>query len=152
MRILFRILVAFAALLLAGSMVPYAAAADPAPSKCSHRDINYGQGEFICVAPGYAQVCDTGNTWKAPENNAPYKDLCDKAARTVDPPAQCIYHDVKYTPGASICVGKNFPLKCSADGSWTTDDYNVPEKCKNAQIPSPTYPAAPATSSAAKSP
>jgi hypothetical protein len=143
MRAPFSILVALAALLLAGSNVSYAAAADPAPPPtCSHGGINYGQGEFVCVAPGYAQICGTNNTWKVPENDPPYNGLCAKA-----PPAQCIYHDVRYTTGASICVGPNYPMRCSENGSWGLDQDarpNVKDSCKNAQIPSPTYPASPA--------
>jgi hypothetical protein len=155
MRAPFRILVAVAALLLAGSNVSYAAAAEPAPSTCSHGGVNYGQGEFICVAPGYAQICDTNNTWKAPESHAPYDGLCAaKATQIIVPPAQCIYHDVRYTTGASICVGPNYPMKCTEKGSWDLDQRappNVKDLCKNAQIPSPTYPASPASTTASKS-
>jgi hypothetical protein len=153
MRVLCRILVNLAAFFLAGSMVPNANAADPPPSKCSHRDINFGQGEFICVAPGYAQICDN-NSWKAPEKSTPYNDICAKFQVFVSP-SQCIYHDVKYTTGSIICVGPNFSIGCTENGIWALDQDTLKRSkedaaCKNAQIPTPTYPAAPSTSSATK--
>jgi hypothetical protein len=149
MRAPFSVLVALAALLRAGPIVSYPAAAEPAPSGCSHGGINYGQGEFICVAPGYVQICDNNNTWKAPEKDARYDGPCASAT------AQCIYHDVRYTAGASICVGPNRPMECTGSGSWIVDERVWPNvkdsSCKNAQIPSPTYPASPASATASKS-
>ena len=147
MQVPSRILFASAVLLLASAKPSYAAPDTP-PSSCSHRDINYGHGNYICVAPGYAQVCDTNNTWKTPEKDPPYDTLCAKAVQVFDPPAQCIYHDVKYSSGSSICVGPNFPMLCTETGSWIKDVEAakiVKDVCPHAQIPSPTYPAAPAS-------
>ena len=100
---------------------------------------------MICVAPGYAQVCDK-DAWKAPAKD----DVCAKAEVAVPGTFlnQCIYHDVRYAVGAKICVGPNFGLTCKNDG-WTDGDHNLHKTCEHAQIPAPTYPASPDKSTTA---
>jgi hypothetical protein len=155
------LLVAFATLLMEGSVAAYAAGADaapgdtsppkppkpPKPSECQYRDAKYGEGAMICVAPGFAQICDDKSKWSDPTQAAPYHEVCAHAQISVPgtPTVQCLYHDVKYVPGAKICVGPKYGLLCSPDGVWTTDlDASFEDACAKAQIPAPTYPAAPA--------
>jgi hypothetical protein len=148
-------LVAFATLLMEGSMVAYAVAADDAPGdkskkppECEYRDAKYGEGAMICVAPGFAQICGDKSKWGDPTQAAPYDKVCASAKISVPgaPPVQCLYHDVKYVPGSKICVGPYYGLACTDDGKWVPepDDTGFKISCANAQIPAPTYPAAPA--------
>jgi hypothetical protein len=148
------LLVAFATLLMEGSVAAYAAGADAAPgdkskkpSECEYRDAKYGEGAMICVAQGFAQICGDKSKWGDPTQAAPYNAVCEHAQISVPgtPTVQCLYHDVKYVPGAKICVGPKYGLLCSPDGVWTTDlDASFESACDKAQIPAPTYPAAPA--------
>jgi hypothetical protein len=142
----FRFLVVLAVLLHVGSIVSCAAAADSANAAtgCLYRDAHYGTNAVICVAPGFAQLCDKDNTWKPPAKDPPYNEVCANAKISIPgtPPAQCTYHDVKYAIGATICVGPNFGLSCNDNGSWDRDP-NLKKACDHAQIPAPTYPASP---------
>jgi hypothetical protein len=151
-------LVAFATLLMEGSMVAYAAAAEaapgdtsppkppepPKPSQCLYGDAKYGQGAVICVAPQFGQQCGKDSKWDSPTKEAPFDTICAGARASVPgvPPAQCIYHDVKYAPDAMICVAPSYMQICGNAGVWSPAVRFDP--CKNAQIPAPTYPAAPA--------
>jgi hypothetical protein len=148
-------LVAFATLLMEGSVAAYAAGADDAPgdkskkpSECEYRDAKYGEGAMICVAQGFAQICGDKSKWSDPTQAAPYDKVCANAKISVPgaPPVQCLYHDVKYAVGAKICVGPYYGLACIADGEWVPepDTTGFKKSCANAQIPAPTYPAAPA--------
>jgi hypothetical protein len=148
MRAPIRSLAAVATLLVAGSMVPNADAADPAspaPPQCLYRDAKYGLGATICVAPQFGQQCNKDSAWTDPTNKDPFDKVCASAKISVPgiPPAQCIYHDVKYAPGAIICVAPKVRQMCNIDGGWTTPSGD--DNCKNAQTPAPTYPAAPAS-------
>jgi hypothetical protein len=157
MRVPFGSLAAFATFLVAGSIlvarstVSYAAAADTAPGdtaqkvpECLYRDAHYGPGAVICVAPQFGQRCDKG-TWTKPTSEESFDKICASAKISVPgiPPAQCMYHDVKYAPGAMICVAPHFGLICNTDGGWNPAG-GFEKACANAQIPAPTYPAAPA--------
>lgn len=154
MRAPFRSLAAVTTLLVAGSMVPNADAADPAPAappappappQCLYRDAKYGLGAVICVAPQFGQQCNKDSAWTDPTNKDPFDKVCASAKISVPgiPPAQCIYHDVKYAPGAIICVAPEYGQMCLPDGGWgVPSDF---EGCKNAQVPAPTYSAAPAS-------
>jgi len=152
MRATFFCLAAFATLLVAGSMVPDADAADPAPadtgksSQCLYGDAKYGLGAVICVAPGFGQICGDKDTWGKPTSGDPFDRICARAQTSVPgvPPAQCIYHDVKYGPNARICVAPGSAQICGVDGTWGPAISNVKE-CDNAQVPAPTYPAPPAS-------
>lgn len=148
MRAPFRISATCATLFVAGSMASYAAAADAEKkvSECQYRDAHYGPGAVICVAPGFGQECDDKSTWTKPTSADSLDKICASAKIPVPglPPAQCIYHDVKYAPGALICVAPNFGQICNADGGWNPI-ASFERPCANAQIPAPTYPAAPAT-------
>jgi hypothetical protein len=145
-------LVAFATLLTEGPMVAYAAGDDDGSGdtkkkktpECEYRDAKYGEGATICVAPGFAQICGEKSKWGEPTPTA----VCANAKVSVPgaPPVQCLYHDVKYVPGSKICIGPSYGLACTQDGEWTTDlDARIKTVCAAAQIPAPTYPAAPAS-------
>jgi hypothetical protein len=158
MRVPFRSLAAFAALLMAGSIVPYAAADDTPPKKdvpeCLYRDAHYGLGAVICVALQFGQQCGEGGKWELPTDKNDFSKVCAKAQTPIPGilPVQCIYHDVNYALGAIICVGPRYGLKCESNSEWKKpkDSGTLEEVCRNAQIPSPISSAAPATS--AKSP
>ncbi|MGA2793786.1 MAG: hypothetical protein ABSE69_09655 [Roseiarcus sp.] len=144
---MFRASAAFATLLMARSMVAEAGAVDAGPTKpplCSYRDANYGPNAVICVAPEFGQTCGKDGTWLPPAS----EKACANAQIPVPgiPPAQCMYHDVKYSPNAVICVAPRFGQICNTDGVWkpATDGGGFDKACANAQIPAPTYPAAPA--------
>lgn len=168
MRALFGSLAAVAVLLVAWLMAPDADAAEsvppasgapaaaaapvdtgkpadagkPAPPpQCLYRDAKYGLGAVICVAPKFGQQCDKDGKWTGPMN----EEACAGAQIYVPgfPPAQCIYHDVKYAPNALICVAPSVGQVCGTDGVWSPVTGFGP--CKNAPIPAPTYPAAPAS-------
>ncbi len=145
MRGPFRSLAAVTTLMMAGSMVPNADAADPAPPQCLFRDAKYGLGAVICLAPQFGQQCNKDGAWTDPTNKDPFDKVCASAKISVPgiPPAQCIYHDVKYAPGAIICVAPKNGQMCLTDGGWgVPSDFGG---CNDAQIPAPTYPAAPAS-------
>lgn len=152
MRAPFRSLSAFATLLVAGWMVPDGAVADPPPgdtgkpSQCLYGDAKYGLGAVICVAPQFGQQCGKDSKWDPPTKEAPFDTICARARASVPgvPPAQCIYHDVKYAPDAMICVAPGYMQICGTAGVWSPAAPFGP--CENAQIPAPTYPAAPAAS------
>jgi hypothetical protein len=151
MRALFKSLAAFATVLVAGSTVSYAAAADAAPAdaekkppECVFRDAHYGPGAVICVAPQFGQQCTNG-AWTKPTSDDSFNKICASAQIPVPgiPAAQCLYHDVKYAPGAMICVAPRVAQICNTDGGWAPPE-DFEHACANAQIPAPTYPAAPA--------
>jgi hypothetical protein len=100
----------------------------------------------ICVAQAFGQQCHNDGTWEKPTNQDPIDKVCAGAKISVPgtPPAQCIYHDVKYAPGAVICVAPEFGQACSSDGVWGPASTEFDKKCDKAQIPAPTYPTAPA--------
>jgi hypothetical protein len=142
MRAPFFSLAALATLLLAGSVAPDADAADSPPS-CSYGGLPYGNGAVICVAPKFGQKCDDKGKWGDPMNEHPFDTLCARAPDSVPgvPPIQCTYHDVKYSPGAKICVAPKFEQTCRTDGGW--DSVASVDACTNAQIPTPTGAAPP---------
>ena len=141
MRAPFRSLAAFATLLVASSMVPDADAADPAPaaadpapadkgkapadtgksSQCSYGGLAYGDGAVICVAPKFGQKCDDKGKWGAPRRTN-IRSTHYVRGRQIPFPVflriQCTYHDVKYSPGANICVAPKLEQKCRTDGGW----------------------------------
>jgi hypothetical protein len=130
-----------ATLLGASSMVAEGAAPPDAVSAataslCTYRDAHYSFGALICVAPNLRQICESDNKWGLPTS----EPACASAQIPVPgalPPAQCIYHDVKYAVGAAICVAPSYAQQCQENGSW----LKFPElntACKNAQIPVPT--------------
>jgi hypothetical protein len=141
-------LAAFSILSMAPIGAKAAAAADAsAPPECIFRDAHYGLGAVICVAPQFGQLCQPDG-WSLPTGDKGLDKTCAGAQIPVPgvPPPQCIYHDVKYTPGAIICVAPHFGQTCTDNGAWSlataTNDFD--KACANAQIPAPTYPAAPA--------
>jgi hypothetical protein len=152
MRVLFRFSATFSTLLLLAPTVAEAAADSATaqstkPTLCTYRDANYGLKAVICVARNYAQECDDKGSWGKPST----EPACAEAQIPVPgiPPAQCLYHDVKYGPNAVICVAPKFGQTCGDNGTWSpvTSGKDFAEACKNAQIPAPLNPTAPASSS-----
>jgi hypothetical protein len=152
MRVPARSLASMAILLASGWIAPYAAPVAPAendlqkksPSECLFRDVRYGVGTVICVAPAYGQQCDENGRWKDPTNQAPIDKVCESAKIIVPgDAAQCTYHDAKYSPGALICVGPRYGQICEKGGGWSATRE---EACLHAQIPAPAYPVTPSTS------
>jgi hypothetical protein len=130
----------------------------PSPSTivCTYNNMKYSRGSVICVGPHFGQQCskdDDGKDgkWSDLSSGAPYNQACasrpnaNSGANTSSlpvPPFTCSYHDIKYSPGALICVGPSFGQKCTKaddnNGKW--DDPRHEGACVNAPIPAPTAP------------
>src|ERR1700688_3990241 len=123
MRAPLRSFAAFVTLLVVGPTVSYPAPADTAKSstECMYRDAKYGPGAVICVAPAFGQQCADSGKWSDPASKDPFDKMCAGAKIEVPgtPQVQCLYHNVKYTPGARICVAPKFGMTCGSDGGWS---------------------------------
>lgn len=123
-------------------------ASEDDPSKraangCLFRDSRYGAGMVICVGPSYGQECGEDGRWKDSTNQPPFDKICASAKTAIPGEAsQCTYHDVKYSPGALICVAPRYGQICDKAGSWSATREDA---CLHAQIPAPAYPVTPST-------
>jgi len=136
----------------AKGQIPAPGAPANPPGQCAYYNVQYGPGSVICVAPNLALTCESSKdgVWAASAEkecaNAQIPAPAAPATSSTTPPGLCTYHDVHYATNAVICVAPRFGQTCKEGGGWSeiTGGGAFEKACANAQIPAPSYPAAPA--------